>query len=116
MLTVSISLTAQTWGCPFSLRVQPAFEMLHPQFLTLVFASSSSSSRGSEKQSNPSVEAERRVCVEPAWEKWTAVMSSEWVEVCFRRGAAGFRRSLKEEHPIVRHTETDTYKKMFVPV
>lgn len=71
-------------------------------------ASSSSSSSAFDKLMRPSEDAERRVLGwdgtgedvdvdEDGWMKWRAVMSSEWVEAWVRRGATGFRGSLRNK-------------------
>jgi len=79
-----MSLDAQIFG-PEGVWIHPVCEMLHPQLPTCSTASSSSSSVAFEVQIRPSDEAERRILWEdeqadPSLRKWSAVMSSEWVE------------------------------------
>ena len=97
-LNVSISLAAHTpvRAPRWRYGTQPACAMLLPRLPTYITASSSSDSSALDMQTSPSVEPESRSrCRSEVREKFTAVMSSEWVDVCFLSGAAGCRGSLK---------------------
>ena len=97
-LNVSISLAAHTPVRAPRWRhgTQPACAMLLPRFPTYITASSSSDSSALDMHTSPSVDPESRSrCRSEVREKFTAVMSSEWVDVCFLSGAAGCRGSLK---------------------
>lgn len=99
MLKVSISLPAQTFG-PDGDSNQPACEMLHPQFPTLMTASSSSSSSAFDMLINPSDDADSNVLrgvgegTEDDLRNDNTVTSSECVELWVRIGAAGRLGSL----------------------
>jgi hypothetical protein len=103
-LNVSISVAAQTPARVVSARrgIQPACAMLLPRLPTYITASSSSSSSALDMQTRPSVDPESRSRSRSGdREKCKAVMSSEWVDVCFLSGAAGCRGSL-ESHRVFR--------------
>ena len=97
-LNVSISLAAHTpvrvprwWH-----GLQPACAMLLPRLPTYITASSSSASSALDMHTSPSVDPESRSrCRPEVREKFTLVMSSECVDVCFLSGTAGCRGSLK---------------------
>jgi hypothetical protein len=91
-LNVSISVAAHTpFRVPVPAPIQPACEMLLPKLPTCNTASSSSSSSAFDIHTSPSVDPDsKRLRDRPEdREKLTVVTSSEWVEVCFLRGAAG---------------------------
>lgn len=100
VLNVSMSLAAHIEAAsgPDPPYIHPTWEMLHPQLPTCNVVSSSSSSLGSERERRPSVDPERRrlllVVGSFKGEKESAVISSEWVELCARNGVAGCRASL----------------------
>ena len=116
-LNVSISLAAHTPVRAPRWRhgTQPACAMLLPRLPTYVTASSSSSSSALEMHTSPSVDPESRFrCRSEDREKFTVVMSSECVDVCFLSGAAGFRGSLKSACLFGWHGSTST--KLDAPV
>ena len=98
-LKVSISLAAQTEAdidpdCPC---IQPVCATLHPQLLTRITASSSSSSSAFDVLTSPSVDPDRIIFwfvsfLVGAYDK--VVISSEWVDPWVRKGVAGCRGSL----------------------
>ena len=109
-LNVSISVAAHTpvVRAPPWLGIQPVCEILLPRLPTYTTASSSSCSFAFDMHTSPSVDPESRRWRERSSaeeeaeakakdrEKFTEVMSSEWVDVCFLSGAAGCRGSLQQ--------------------
>ena len=93
VLSVSISLAAQIFAPP-SPMIQPACDTLQPQLATCNTASSSSSSSGFDRLIKPSEDPERTTLSVMEDEKDRDVISSEWVELCVRRGTEGFLGSL----------------------
>jgi hypothetical protein len=113
-LNVSISLAAHTpFRVPLPPPIQPVCEILLPRLPTCNTASSSSDSSAFDIDTSPSVDPDSRRLRDRSEdrEKLTAVMSSEWVEVCFLSGAEGCRGSLHiclfraSEHRAVRQSE-----------
>lgn len=91
-LNVSISVAAHTpFRVPVPAPIQPACEMLLPRLPTCSTASSSSDSSAFDIHTRPSVDPDSKRLRDRSEdrEKFTVVMSSEWVEVCFLRGAEG---------------------------
>ena len=96
-LNVSISVAAHTpFRVPLPAPIQPACEMLLPRLPTCITASSSSGSSAFDTHTSPSVDPDSKRLRDRSEdrEKFTVVMSSEWVEVCFLSGAEGCRGSL----------------------
>ena len=96
-LNVSISVAAHTpFRVPLPAPIQPVCEMLLPRLPTCNTASSSSDSSTFDIHTSPSVDPDSKRLRDRSGdrEKFTVVMSSEWVEVCFLSGAEGCRGSL----------------------